>query len=172
MGINKFFLMLGCLLSGTVIMGLLSLAEASAAPPHQESPLQAPAKGDSNSGPSRNPQFISIQLEPPIRTLVAGENGSVQLKASLGQAQNSSTPDLAWDWKAKTPLTVWISTPPDSGISFLDPVHPDRPRHHLLVKFNSPEEEDGRVLTRKLNIPWLPGPKPESIFFGWTYWET
>ena len=159
MGIRKTLLVLGCLAACAVILGGDSLADGTEDPSRQQSQPQAPTKADTAKSPPRDPRFISVQLERPSRTLVAGETGTMELKATLKGDQ------AAWDRNAETPLTVWISTRQSSGISFLDPVHADRPHHHLLVKFDQRDCAACPTLTKKVQYTVAPRTKTGEHFF-------
>jgi len=46
-----------------------------------------------------------------------------------------------------TPLVVWIASPANSGIGFIDNANPERPRQHILVSFDRTAESGSRLLT-------------------------
>ena len=100
-----------------------------------------------NTPVSRSPRYISVRMKTPLQTLIAGETGSFELEAVLKKPENSSQQHPLWDRKAAIPLVIWISSPDDSGIAFIDKIHPERPRHHILVKFTHPPEDDSEPLT-------------------------
>ena len=50
----------------------------------------------------------------------------------------------------QAPLVIWIASPEQSGIEFVDKVHPDRPRHHILVKFDLAPGSEGQPLTAQV----------------------
>lgn len=102
---------------------------------------------DSVVAPSRAPRYISIRIKKPLATLIAGEAGSFELEASLIGTAAEVGRRVLWDHRAATSLVVWIASPTDSGIAFIDKSHPDRPRHHVLVKFESAAASDLRPLT-------------------------
>ena len=95
----------------------------------------------------RAPRYISLQIRKPLTPLISGEPGSFDLEASLSGNVADADHSVSWDQGAATPLVVWIASPPDSGIAFIDDTHPDRPRHHLLVKFDSPSPSTSSPLT-------------------------
>jgi hypothetical protein len=86
----------------------------------------------------RSPAHVSVRLKSPLIPLVTGERGSFDLVARLREPEDPSAGSLSWNRDAENPLIVWISTSQDSGIRFLDPAHPDRPYHHLPIKFIEP----------------------------------
>ena len=107
-------------------------------PPHMQKRLpEGPAHL------SRAPRYVSVQFNEPLETLVAGESGYFELEAELKAPEGSSETPPQWDLKAEAPLVIWIATPDKSGIEFIDKSHPDRPRHHILVKFAPGPEFDG-----------------------------
>ena len=153
-------ILLACLVGGAVLFGGTSLADTpdNLSSPKASAPPQAEAGG--NSVTSRDPRHISVQVRPPERDLIAGETGTVTLKAVLHDSGGSSPSGLAWDRTVETPLTIWLSTPRDSGISFLDQDHPDRPHHHMLVKFDRAAGDGSLVLTK--NIRYTVGSRTKT----------
>ncbi len=109
--------------------------------------------------PSRGPRYISFRMKLPLRALVAGETGSFEIEASPNDPKNAHDRTLAWDRNAATPLIIWISTPPQSGIAFMDRARPDRPYHHLLVKFTSPETDSSQPIKKKIEYTVKSGTK-------------
>ena len=105
-------------------------------------------KGEFNAlSPSRAPRYITLQIRKTPITLISGEPGHFEIQAGLTQkAAKPSTP-VFWDHRNATPLVVWMASPQDSGIAFIDDAHPDRPRHHLLVRFDPTAESDDHTLT-------------------------
>jgi len=100
---------------------------------------------------SRSPRYITVEMKTPLETLVAGEPGSFKLEARLVEPKNASGTPPTWDRTAKNPLVVWVATRAESGIAFIDRVHPDRPHHHILVKFTLPPGPDSQTLIAKVN---------------------
>jgi di/tricarboxylate transporter len=95
---------------------------------------------------SRAPRFVVVRMKKPLETLVAGETGSFELEARLYKPKEASEPLPRWNLKAAAPLVVWIASPESSGIEFIDTVHPDRPRHHILVQFNTSTATENQPL--------------------------
>ena len=96
---------------------------------------------------SRAPLHIVLQVKEPLGTLIAGESGHIKLEAHIDNSATASEKRLLWDHQAATSLLVWIAAPPDSGIAFWDPEHPDRPHQHILVKFDRPADPEASLLT-------------------------
>ncbi len=96
--------------------------------------LASPAPGKIAS---RAPRYISLDMKRPPKPLIAGEKGSFEIEAVLKQPKEAGNHPLLWDPKAASPVIVWISSPANSGITFMDQRQTDRPVHHLLVKFPS-----------------------------------
>ncbi len=92
----------------------------------------------SANSPSRSPRYITVRMEKPLETLVAGETGTFKLEARLKHPANASEKGVEWNREAAFPLVIWVASPDESGITFIDKVHPQRPRHHILVKFKAP----------------------------------
>ena len=44
-------------------------------------------------------------------------------------------------------MVIWIAAPDNSGIAFIDKLHPDRPHQHILVKVALPAGSDSQALT-------------------------
>jgi len=137
-------------------VGTLSLVSVQASPSEESRPVQA--QTEDGEAPSRAPLHISIKLASPERTLVASESGSLQLKAFV-KAGSEARSGLTWDWEAASPLIVWISSPKDSGIAFIDKEHPDRPRHHILVKFKNSDEDSGAL---KRTVEYTVNPRTKT----------
>lgn len=97
--------------------------------------------------PSRAPRYISVRMKKPLKTLIAGETDTIELEARLVEPESSSEKPPLWDPKAAAPLVIWIASPDESGIVFIDKLHPDRPRHHMLLKFAPPLTSDAKLLT-------------------------
>ena len=78
----------------------------------------------------------------------------------LHNPEGSPYQSLVWDTRARAPLMVWLSTSQGSGISFLDQAHPDRPGHHILVKFPKPAENHNQPLIAK--VPYSVAPRAKT----------
>jgi di/tricarboxylate transporter len=99
---------------------------------------------------SRAPRYVDVHMKTPLETLVAGESGSFELEARLQKPKETAEPPPRWNLKAAAPLVVWIASPQTSGIEFIDPDHPDRPRHHILVKFDISSATQNKPLTAQV----------------------
>jgi di/tricarboxylate transporter len=133
--------------------GQVNQAESSAA--------QGERKTLAGSIPPRGPRYVSVQMKLPLRALVAGETGSFEIEASLNQEKTR----VAWDRDTANPLIIWISTPPQSGIAFIDRMRPDRPYHHLLVKFRAPETAGSLPIKSKVEYTVNSGTKTGAHSF-------
>jgi len=109
---------------------------------------------------ARSPRHVSVAVERPRKPLVAGESGILVLRAAMRKPGGDGGREMRWDDKARTPLIVWVSTRQSSGISFTDRANPERPRHHILVKFALPADFDGQPLTRR--IPYTVEPRTKT----------
>ncbi len=105
---------------------------------------------------SRSPKYIAVRMKQPLKALIAGESGSFLLEARLTAQENAVGEKMRWDRKASVPLVIYIAVPKSSGIAFIDRVHPDRPYHHILVKFNLPPGPDSKPLTAKVEYSVTP----------------
>ncbi|MCF8129096.1 MAG: SLC13 family permease [Deltaproteobacteria bacterium] len=112
---------------------------------------------DKNS--SRAPRYISIDLKSPLKSLIAGENGSFEVEAALQQPKSAEKHPLTWDREAASPVTVWVSSPPNSGITFIDHARPGRPVHHLLVRFPPVDTVTSQPLSVKIAYALAPDAK-------------
>jgi di/tricarboxylate transporter len=99
---------------------------------------------------SRSPKYISVRMKQTLKTLIAGESGTFELEARLAAPQTGYEKKMRWDRKAAVPLVIYLATPEESGIAFIDRVHPDRPYRHILVKFDLPPGSDSQPLTAKV----------------------
>lgn len=109
--------------------------------------------------PSRTPRYISVRVKNPLQTLVAGETGSFEIEAYLNEPKSVHGSPLAWNRNAAGPVIIWIASPPDSGIAFIDRIRPDRPYHHLLVKYALPEEHHSQPIEAKIEYTLNPDTK-------------
>ncbi len=96
---------------------------------------------------SRAPRYISLHVNEPLGTLIAGETGNLELFASLTGPTTPSKGQIFWNPQSATPLIIWIATPVNSGIGFIDHVHPDRPRHHIQITFKRTTRTDTQTLS-------------------------
>ena len=90
-------------------------------------------------------------MKQPLNTLIAGESGSFELEARLAGTENDFEKTVRWDRKASVPLVIYMAAPEESGIVFIDKVHPDRPYRHILVKFHLPAGSDSQPLSAKVD---------------------
>ena len=162
--INKNFILICCFLCGILLTATPISGESLPANQSGEALPTISAIPKKTNAPLQVPKNITIQLEPSGRALIAGESGSLQLKALLSSSKGGSS-GLSWDREVKEPLTVWISTPQNSGIAFVEQTHPDRPRHHLLVKFDGQEPGADQVLTKQIRYEVAPRTKTGEHFF-------
>jgi len=100
--------------------------------------------------PSRSPHYISMRMHYPDNSFIASENGVFQLEAILRSPTGSAEEPPRWDNTLATPLVILISSPEDSGIAFIDRLHPDRPRHHIMVKLGVPVDQTASTLTTQV----------------------
>ena len=109
--------------------------------------LIAPAGSSEAAASSRAPHYISLEIQELIGGLIAGETGSFKLNAILTGPVDRSGEKIFWNPRIEAPLLIWIASPENSGIGFVDNVHPDRPRHHIQIKFERTANEDSRLLS-------------------------
>ena len=116
-------------------------------------------KSGSGVVPSREPRYISVRMKEPLQTLVAGETGSFEIEVHLNEPKSVHGSPFAWNRNAAGPVIIWIASPPDSGIAFIDRIRPDRPYHHLLVKYALPEEHQSQPIAAKIEYTLKPDTK-------------
>jgi len=95
----------------------------------------------------RLPSYVSIQIDPPLPTLLAADTGSFKLEILIDTTVDVNGSRLFWDREAEIPATVWLSVHRGCGITFTHKKVPSRSGRHTLVKFELPEEDNPRVLT-------------------------
>ncbi|MFO7599436.1 MAG: SLC13 family permease [Candidatus Desulfacyla sp.] len=95
---------------------------------------------------ARAPRYISLQMKPS-ETLIAGETGRFELEARLKGPEGTPKETITWNRQAPVPLVVWIAAPDKSGIAFIDRANPERPRRHILVRFDLPPKDESQPLT-------------------------
>ncbi len=121
-----------------VVLNLDFFIEPSRGATVRETTLPQAGRTSESIGRSRAPDYISIRMVHPLKTLIAGESGSFELEARLKAPENDSGKIPKWDRKAAVPLVIYVAAPEQSGIAFIDRANPDRPYHHILVKFPLP----------------------------------
>ena len=80
------------------------------------------------------PRFVSAGIRASESTLIAGEQGVLDLELSLLEPMDASRGGPAWDADAPAPV-IWLSAPADSGIRFGDRTSESRPGQQRLVRF-------------------------------------
>jgi di/tricarboxylate transporter len=148
---SKWVLFVVCLVAAAVIIfnNFISNHKIIEAPAQTSPFVQQPVTFGTDPL-SRSPRYISVGMKKPLKTLIAGETGSFELEARLMEPESSSGKPPLWDRKAAVPLAIWIASPDNSGIAFIDRVHPDRPHRHILVKFVLPAGSDSQPLTARV----------------------
>jgi di/tricarboxylate transporter len=151
MRISRWIVLIICL----VILAIVSFKDFILQDKIQEthaprSPLEQESVEFGTAPLSRAPRYISVGMERPLETLIAGETGTLEIIARLKEPEISSEKSPLWDRKAAVPLVIWIASPEKSGIAFVDKAHPDRPRNHILVKFDLPPGSDSQPLTAQV----------------------
>ena len=100
--------------------------------------------------PSRSPQYISMRMKYPRKAFVTGEKGRFQLEATIHPPAYAIDAPPRWDTTVSAPLIINISSPTGSGIAFIDQLHPDRPRHHIMIKVPFVSEPKTTTLTTQV----------------------
>jgi di/tricarboxylate transporter len=136
---KKWIIIMACVVTVAAIAGTLDLSgRAQVVQAKKDSPiLETETVGRVSR--SRQPEHVSVRLESGFRTLIAGETGKIELEARLNPSGNADSDALAWKKNADDGVIVWMASPRNSGIAFLDKAHPNRPHYHILVKFPVPE---------------------------------
>lgn len=156
---KKWIIFVVCLSGMAFLFGLTkSAGEAQFVPSRNVSRIPE-LKSETGVIPSREPRYISVRVKNPLQTLVAGETGSFKIEAYLNEPKSVHGSPLAWDRNAAGPVIIWIASPPDSGIAFIDRIRPDRPYHHLLVKYALPEEHHSQPIEAKIEYTLNPDTK-------------
>ncbi len=101
----------------------------------------------SNSTEFRLPSYVSVQIDPPIPTMLAADTGRFKLEILIDTTVDVNGSRLFWDQEAETPATAWLSVHRGCGITFAHEEVPARSGRHTLVKFELPERHNPRVLT-------------------------
>ena len=136
---KKWIVLLGCLATLAALSGTLD--SSSRAQVVQTKTVSSVPESEKTGrvSPSRQPRYVSVRLESAFRTLIAGETGKIELEARLNSSGNVENGPLTWRKNADDGVIVWMASPRNSGIAFLDKAHPNRPHYHILVKFPVPE---------------------------------
>ena len=117
------------------------------------------AKGDSGEYDSRAPRYVSVDLKNPLNPLIAGEKGSFEIEVALKGGAKAEDNPLTWDRSAASPAIIWISSPAESGIAFIDQTRKGRPLHHLLVKLAPSGKGAAKPLTASIKYTLDPEAK-------------
>jgi len=113
-------------------------------------PLDTPSNDAASA--ARTPRYVNLQIKQPLTPLVAGETGQLEIEASLKVSPDTVGGPFRWNRHAVAPLVVWISSPGESGIVFMDETLSDRPHHHKLVRLTLPPGDDAQSYT--VSIPY------------------
>ena len=118
---SKWALFVICLVILAIVIfnNFISEQETKKSHPPPASRLQQPATVGS-AALSRSLRHISVRMKKPLTTLIAGETGSFELEASLKAPQSLSEAPSLWQRNGETPLLIWIASPYESGIAFVD----------------------------------------------------
>lgn len=127
------FMILALFVIGSDYSSLLPQFRAALAGPAPVPAAQNHPEKGSVSG-SRAPRHVVIEM-PLLKPLITGETGTFEMSAHLRRNMETGSTDPVWNPNAETPLVVWLAAPEDSGIEFLDKDHPERPRRHIMIKF-------------------------------------
>lgn len=136
-----------CLAVMAIILGTLNPSITGQVVRATKEPAIPKSKTVGRVSRSRQPRYVSIQMKSAFQSLVAGETGRFELEARLNDPGNTDGEPLAWNTNASDGVIVWIASPRDSGIAFLDKAHPGRPHYHMMVKFPVPEGNTSQPLT-------------------------
>lgn len=162
---NKRIMIVFCLAGLAVLLGGTNVASRAQVARSKDLSRMVRRRTGPGVAPSRMPRYVSVRMEPPRQTLVAGETGSLELEAFLPDPKGSPSIPLAWDREALAPVTLWIATSNRSGIAFIDRAHPNRPHHHILVKFPRPPGNGSQFLTTKVEYTVTSRTKAGKYFF-------
>jgi len=124
---------------------------------HAQSP-PAPSIGSTPS--PRAPACVDLRIKKSDTPLVAGETGRLEIEATLKAPRDAAGGPCRWDRQSAAPLVVWLATPDESGIYFLDKAREDRPRHHILVELALPPGDDARSLSA--SVPYGVDPRARA----------
>jgi len=105
---------------------------------------------ESGEDNSQELRFVSVQMKTPLQTLTAGESGNFEIEAFIKNTGKTKDSFLKWNHTATAPVVISIASPVNSGISFIDPNHPDKPDHHHLIRFDLPQNNDSQPVTAKV----------------------
>jgi di/tricarboxylate transporter len=108
--------------------------------------VAAPASSNPDRAGSRAPRYVDVRMKKHLEMMIAGQSGRFDLEARLTPRRSAGKPPR-WDHSMASPLVLWIASSEKSGIEFINQNEPDRPRHHLLVKFAPPPEGENGPLT-------------------------
>ena len=147
---RKWIIFVVCLAGMASLFGRTSSADEAKFVPSVNVSRIPELKSAAGVVPSREPRYISVRMKNPLQTLVAGETGSFEIEAYLNEPKSDHGRPLAWNRNAAGPVIIWIASPPDSGIAFIDRIRPDRPYHHLMVKYALPKESHSQPILAKI----------------------
>ncbi len=104
-----------------------------------------------NDSESQIPSYVSVHLDPPLPTLLAGDTGSLKLEIIIDTTIIVNGSKLFWNRKMEIPATIWLSVTHKSGIKFTNNDVSNRSEYHTQIKFNVPEENNSHIMTAYVN---------------------
>ncbi len=136
-----------CLAGALILFGKVNFREKPRKNDSTNISRQPETTIDGDAVATRLPGYVSVRMEKSAQPLVAGERGNFKIIAFINDSEKAQNTSLKWNQNAASPVTVWLASPHDSGIKFIDKNHPDRPDQHHLVRFDSPQNNDSEPLT-------------------------
>ena len=95
---------------------------------------------------SQVPSYVSIQMDSPLQTLLAGETGRLTFEIVIDTTKRINGSKLVWSKTKKMPATVWLSVIHESGITFNDS-KAHRSGRNTMAEFEVSGENNAQSLT-------------------------
>ena len=135
---RQWIIIVACVAAFAVIAGNLHSSDKAQLAKNKKDPVVSESQTAGLVSRSRQPEHVSVRIKSTFRALIAGETGKIELEARLTSSGNADTEGLGWRKNAEDGVIVWMASPRNSGIAFLDKANPDRPHYHIMVKFPVP----------------------------------
>ena len=166
MTFRRWIIFTACFM-GIAFSGMSGLNSTAGAEPVSSviPPQTATVKDISKKAPSRAPHHVSVGIKHPMKPMIAGEKGSFDIEVVLKQPTGAGALPIMWNRDAERPVIVWISSPPESGITFINRTQTGRPVHHLMVKFPPVKETTSQPLSTKIEYALDPEAKSGHHIF-------
>jgi di/tricarboxylate transporter len=93
------------------------------------------------------PKIVSVGIVGKDRTIVAGEEGVLDIEVVINNSKDGTGRQYRWDRDAPLPV-LWISAPSDCGVHFSEGGLSSRSDEQIGVKLELPKEPGGKIIAK------------------------